>query len=146
LSINKNKIEGLKIMFQNVNAIGSQQQGCAPAMNQEVQVRLKMPAGSQGRTVPTSIVMMELLWQQYGLDVLHPEVSKWLERNAPDVKGVVAVHPLANEEEFRVGPTGTIRLALRLKVDDRLRAVSAQYLLSQIEHATEATRELRVAA
>jgi hypothetical protein len=100
----------------------------------QLSVNLRMPAFYRGKAVPTSIVVMELLWQQYGLDLLHPEVSRWLEQNAPDVRSAAANGQFAHGE---VGPQGNVELLLPLEIDDRLRAVSSQYILSQIEHSTE---------
>jgi hypothetical protein len=124
-------------MFQNFNSFAHQQQVFAHPVVKELPVRLEMPAGSQGQTIPASMVMKELLWQQYGLDLLHPEVSRWLKRNAPDVKHATAKNQLAGGDggdraRFKVGSNGTIEVHLSLKVDDRLREVSSQYLLEHV--------------
>lgn len=94
---------------------------------------------------------MELLWQQYGLDIVHPEVSRWLERNAPDVKYAVARSQFFvgcdKISQFKVGPKGTVEFQLSLNIDDRLREVSSQYILSQVQHSIEPeTTYLRLAA
>ena len=129
-------------MFKSFN-IGRKQQGSTQTVVNEMPVKLRMPVGFQGKSVPTSIVMMELLWQQYGLDLVHPEVSRWLERNAPDVK--YAMSQLAGGQ-IEVGSKGTVELNLSLKADDRLREVSSQYILSQVGHSMEPQPELRLAA
>src|SRR5262245_54317870 len=96
----------------------------------EQTVKLIIPACYQGRPVTTSIIMMELLWQQYGLDTIHPEVSRWLEQNAPDVKNAAADNQFAYSDDcaqIEVEPNGTIELHLPLELNDRLREVSTQY-------------------
>jgi hypothetical protein len=131
-------------MFQSFNIFGRKQQGSAHAVIDELPVMLNMPAGFHGKTVPASIVVMELLWQQYGLDMLHPEVSRWLEQHAPDIKYAVAESRFASSNDctmFKVGPKGTIELHLSLKVDDRLREIASQYILSQVQHYDEITEE-----
>jgi hypothetical protein len=148
---NNKQLKGPITMFQNFNIFGRKQQVSAQALINELPIKLRMPAGYQGKTIPTSIVMMELLWQQYGLDIVHPEVSRWLERNAPDVKYALTENLSASGEdgertEFRVGPKGTVELQLPLKIDDRLREVSSQYILNQMSGTTEPQTELRRAA
>jgi hypothetical protein len=136
-------------MFQSINTFGGKQQGFANPMVNELSVKLRMPAGYQGKAVPTSIVVMELLWQQYGLDMIHPEVSRWLEKNAPDVKYMAAKTQFArgnDRTEVNVGPTGIIELHLPLMLDDRLRDISSQYILSQVQHSMESETELPLAA
>jgi hypothetical protein len=135
-------------MFQSFTTSAKQQDFMNPVVN-ELSVNLRMPAGYQGKVVPTSIVVMELLWQQYGLDVIHPEVSRWLEKNARDVKNMVARNQFANGDDnskFRVKANGTIDLLLPLKTDDRLREVSSQYILSQVQRDLEPETEFRLAA
>jgi hypothetical protein len=121
-------------MFQCLNIFGSKQQGFTNSVPDEIIVKLRVPAVYHRKAVPPSIVVMELLWQQYGLDVLHPEVNRWLDRNAPDVSAATKNHFVngCDTLRFKVGPQGTIELPLPLKVDDRLRDVSFQYILSQI--------------
>jgi hypothetical protein len=136
-------------MFQSFNTFGRKQQGFTNPVVNELSVKLRMPAGYQGKAVPTSIVVMELLWQQYGLDMVHPKVSLWLEQNAPDVKYMTAKTRFARDNdrtEVNVGPTGIIELHLPLKLDDRLREVSSQYILSQVQHELEPETELPLAA
>jgi hypothetical protein len=136
-------------MFQSFNNIGRKQQAFTNPVVNELSVKLRMPACYQGKVVPTSIVVMELLWQQYGLDLIHPEVSRWLEQNAPDVKYMAARNQFASSDdssEINVGPTGIIDLHLSLNVDDRLREVSSQYILSQVQHSMEPEMELPLAA
>jgi len=136
-------------MFQSFNTSVSKQQGFTNPVINEISVNLRMPAGYQGKVVPTSIVVMELLWQQYGLDVIHPEVSRWLEKNAPEVKYMASRNQFANGDEsskFIVKANGTIDLLLPLKTDDRLRMVSSQYILSQVQGDLEPETDLRLAA
>jgi hypothetical protein len=140
-----NDSKGIIKMFKSFNIFGRKQQGSTQTVVDEMPVRLRMPVGFQGKAVPASIVMMELLWQQYGLDLMHPEVSRWLERNAPDVKYAVAASG-DEKGQVMVGSKGTIELHLSLKTDDRLREVSSQYILSQVGHSMELQPELRLAA
>jgi hypothetical protein len=73
----------------------------------ELPFMLQMSDWPKGETVSTSTVVMALLWQYYGLDLNHPEVSQWLEQNAPDVKYAVAEDQLASGDDrssFRIGP------------------------------------------
>jgi hypothetical protein len=127
-------------MFKCLNIFGSKQQGFTDTAENEISVKLIMPACYQSKAVPTSIVMMELLWQQYGLDMLHPQLSRWMEFNAPDVKYAAAKYQFQigyDDARFKVGPRGTIELQLSLDVDDRLREVSSQYIFSQIKPSFE---------
>jgi hypothetical protein len=136
-------------MFKCLNIFGHKQKGFTNPVSNELSVELRMPAVYQGKSVPPSVVVMELLWQQYGLDLLHPKVSRWLERNAPDVKYAAARNQFASENDstsFTVGPQGTIQLQLPLTVDDRLRDVSFRYILSQIPHSIEPETEPQLAA
>jgi hypothetical protein len=136
-------------MFKCLNIFGRKQKGFTNPVSNELSVELRMPAVYQGKSVPPSVVVMELLWQQYGLDLLHPKVSRWLERNAPDVKYAAARNQFASENDstsFTVGPQGTIQLQLPLTVDDRLRDVSFRYILSQIPHSIEPETEPKLAA
>jgi hypothetical protein len=99
----------------------------------ELPLMLEMPDGSEGKTVPTGIVMMALLWQHYGLDLPHPEVSRWLEKNAPDVKYAVALNSDKNRSTgLKVGSDGTIRVYLSSEVEQRLREVSSAYVRSHV--------------
>jgi hypothetical protein len=132
-------------MFQSINTTVSKQQDFTNPIVNELSIKLRMPAGYQGKVIPTSIVVMELLWQQYGLDVIHPEVSRWLEKNAPEVKYMAGANG-SEGSKFRVKPNGTIDLLLPLKTDDRLREVSSQYILSQVERDLEPVTEFRLAA
>jgi hypothetical protein len=47
---------------------------------------------------------------------------------------------------INIGPTGIIEFHLSLNVDDRLREVSSQYILSQVQHSMEPETELPLAA
>ena len=128
-------------MFQSSNRFRCEHQGSvpmAPMKMDELVVRLKLPVGWQGMIVPTSIVLMELMWQHYGLDLFHPNVSRWLEHNAPDVQSAVFGNQVPDgdgqdQPRFRVGADRIIELRLPLETDDRLRAVTTQYLRSQIQ-------------
>jgi hypothetical protein len=136
-------------MFQSFNTFNHKQKDFTNPVINEMSVKLRMPAGYQGKAVPTSIVVMELLWQQYGLDMIHPKVSQWLEKNAPDVKYMAPRNQFArgnDSTEVNVGPTGIIELHLPLKLDDRLREVSSQYILSQVQHSMGSETELPLAA
>src|SRR5262245_54411169 len=111
-------------MFRSFNIFGWGKQNSARSAVNEMPVKLRMPGWSRGKTVPASRVVTALLWQHYGLDLLHPEVSQWLERYAPDVKYAIAANTFAdgddhNSAEFRVGPDGTIQVYISLEVDDR---------------------------
>ena len=133
--------------FKCLNLFGRKQEA-NPADN-EMSIELTMPACYHGRTVPTSIVLMELLWQQYGLDMLHPELNGWLERYAPDVKYAAARYEVGFVDpntQFKVGPKGTIELNLSLDVDDRLREVSSEYIFSQIKPSFSPHTEPLIAA
>jgi hypothetical protein len=110
----------------------------------QLSVKLRMPLGFQGKTVPMNVVVMELMWQQYGLDLLHPQVSRWMEQNAPEVKSLLSSD--RNGAGFPVGPKGTIEMQVSLETDDRLREVSSQYILSQVGHSVAPQQELRLAA
>jgi hypothetical protein len=127
-------------MFQCLDIFSRKQPEFTNPVANQFSVELIMPPCYQGKAVPPSIVMMELLWQQYGLDMLHPEVSRWLERNAPDVKYAAARNQFASgndSAQFTVGPEGTVEMQLSLEFDDRLREVSSQYILNQIEQSME---------
>jgi hypothetical protein len=137
------------MMSKCLNIFGRKQQGFTDRANNDLAVELVMPACYQGKTVPTSIVLMELLWQHYGLDLLHPKLSRWMELNAPDVKYAAARSTLKIGQDsgpFKVGPKGTIRLQLSLDDDDRLREVSSQYIFSQIKPTFEPHTTPRLAA
>jgi hypothetical protein len=136
-------------MFQCLDNFGSKQQGFTNPVPDKLTVKLRMPVVYHGKVVPPSVVVMELLWQQYGLDLLHPEVSGWLEQNAPDVKYAAARNEFASDNgstQFTLGPQGTVEFQLPLTVDDRLREVSSQYILSQIQHSTEPETTPQLAA
>jgi hypothetical protein len=118
-------------MFNGFAIFGRKRQASAQS---ELPVMLQMHGWSEGETVSTSTVVMALLWQYYGLDLRHPEVSRWLEQNAPDVKYAIAEDQLAsgdNRTRFRIGPNGMMTIHLSLEVDDRLREVAANYILRQ---------------
>jgi hypothetical protein len=122
-------------MFQSISIFGRKQQNRAASMIDQLPVTVEMPAGYEGKTVTSNTVMMALLWQQYGLDLLHPEFSGWLEQNAPDVKYAVAQNRCKNGERagLRVGADGRINVQLSPEVDDRLREISSQYILEKCE-------------
>jgi hypothetical protein len=122
-------------MFQSINIFGRKQENRVASMIDQFPVTVEMPAGYEGKTVSSSTVMMALLWQQYGLDMLHPEFNRWLEQNAPDVKYAVAQNRAKDGEraELRVGVDGRIKVQLSPEVDDRLREVSSQYILEKCE-------------
>jgi hypothetical protein len=122
-------------MFQSINIFGRKQQNRASSMIDQLPVTVEMPAGYEGKTVSSNTVMMALLWQQYGLDLLHPEFSRWLEQNAPDVKYAVAQNRCKNGERagLRVGTDGRIKVQLSPEVDDRLREISSQYILEKCD-------------
>jgi hypothetical protein len=127
--------KGMVKMFECLDIFSRKQRGITGPMSDELRIKLAMPPVYKGKNVPPSVVLMELLWQQYGLDLLHPEVSRWLEQNAPDVKYASAQNQVTDEDEidqFVVGPQGTVELQFPLEIDDRLRAVSSQYILSHI--------------
>jgi hypothetical protein len=148
-NLNATIAKGIITMFQCLDIFGRKQTEFKNPVANELSFELIMPAYYQGKAVPPSIVIMELLWQQYGLDMLHPKVSRWLERNAPDVKYAAARNQFASENDstsFTVGPQGTIQLQLPLTVDDRLRDVSFRYILSQIPHSIEPETEPKLAA
>jgi hypothetical protein len=133
-------------MFQSINIFGRKQQNRAASIIDQLAVMVEMPAGYEGKTVSSDTVMMALLWQQYGLDLLHPEFSRWLEQNAPDVKYAVAENRCKNGESagLRVGADGRIKVQLSLEVDRRLRDISSQYIMWQME--TEKEQEEQTAA
>jgi hypothetical protein len=120
-------------MFQSINIFGRKQHNRAAELIDQFPVTVEMPAGYEGKTVSSNTVMMALLWQQYGLDMLHPEFSRWLEQNAPDVKYAVAQNRIKDGKELRVGADGRIKVQLSPKVDNRLREVSSQYILEKYE-------------
>jgi hypothetical protein len=120
-------------MFHSINIFGRKQQNRVAELIDQFPVTVKMPAGYEGKTVSSSTVMMALLWQQYGLDLLHPEFNRWLEQNAPDVKYAVAQNRVKNGTELRVGADGRIKVQLSPEVDDRLREVSSQYIIEKCE-------------
>jgi hypothetical protein len=131
-----NEMKGVIKMFQSIKGGNTKAN--------EMSVKLRMPLGFQGKTVPMNVVVMELLWQQYGLDMLHPEVSRWMDQHAPEVKSLVASHH--NNAGFTVSPKGTVEMQVSLRTDDRLREVSSQYILSQVGHSAAPQQELRLAA
>src|SRR5262245_49523461 len=121
-------------MFQSSNTFRCEHQGPVPKAMDELVVRLKLPPVWRGKTIPTNIVIMELMWQHYGLDLFHPQVSRWLEQNAPDLQSVASGNQFMNgdgqdQPGFRVGADRIIELRFSLETDDRLRAVTTQYLL-----------------
>jgi hypothetical protein len=122
-------------MFRSINIFGRKQRDSEVTMGNHYQVEVEMPDGSEGRTVSSRTLMMALLWQQYGLDLLHPEFSRWLEQNAPDVKFAIAQtgHGTDKGAELRAGDDGRIKVQLTPAVDRRLREVSSEYIFWQME-------------
>ncbi|MBO0799923.1 MAG: hypothetical protein J2P31_13975 [Blastocatellia bacterium] len=111
----------------------------------ELTVILPLPDADEGKTVPASAVIREILWQLYGLDLPHPEFNRWLERNAPDVKYAIARYQSTCDEdcvnEFKVGSDGTIKVQLSIEIDQRLREVTSQYMRWQVQEPDEPYRE-----
>jgi hypothetical protein len=141
-----NNWKGMAKTFHNLTEFGHRREAPARFSAGELPVILEMPDGCEGKTVPTSTVMMALLWQYYGLDLPHPEVSRWLEQNAPDVKYAVARHKsTSNDEdessELKVSSDGTIKVHLSPDVDQRLREVSSQYIRWQTEDSIKLQEE-----
>ncbi len=129
-------------MFQNITDFGQKQRGSVDSDGTGLPLTLVVSGAAEGTLVPASTVITALLWQQYGLDMLHPEVSRWLEKNAPDVKYAIARNKFArganiNNANFRVGRNGTLKVHLTLEIDDRLRKVSSDYLWWQVERSME---------
>jgi hypothetical protein len=128
--------------FHNLTEFGHRRESPARFTAGELPVVLEMPDGCEGKMVPTSTVMMALLWQYYGLDLPHPEVSRWLEQNAPDVKYAVARNKSTSSDEdesteLKVSSDGTIKVHLSPDVDQRLREVSSQYIRWQTQDSIE---------
>ena len=133
-------------MFQNVTDILQKQRGSVDFYGNGMPLTLVVSGATEGTLVPASTVVTALLWQQYGLDLLHPEVSRWLEKNAPDVKYAVARNKFArsdsqNNASFRAGRNGTLKVYLTLEIDDRLRKVSSDYIWWQAEQSMGAEQE-----
>jgi hypothetical protein len=126
-------------MIQSINTFERKQHYPAASMIDQLTVMVEMPVRFEGRPVSSRAVMISLLWQQYGLDLLHPEFSRWLEQNAPDVKYEVAQNSVKNgvNAGLRVGADGKVKVQLSLEFDQRLREVSSQYLIWQIEPKME---------
>jgi len=134
--------EGEINMFQNVTDLLQKQRGSVDSQENGLPLTLVVPGVVEGTLVPASTVVSALLWQQYGLDLLHPEVSRWLEKNAPDVKYAVARKKFArgvnsNNANFRVGRNCTLKVYLTLEIDDRLRKVSSDYIWWQVKRSME---------
>ncbi len=126
-------------MFQSMNTVGRKQHYSAASMIDQLWVMVEMPVRFEGRPVSSRAVMISLFWQQYGLDLLHPKFSRWLEQNAPDVKYAVAQNSVRNgvNAGMRVGSDGKVKVQLPLELDQRLREVSSQYMMWQIEPEME---------
>jgi hypothetical protein len=126
-------------MFQSINVFGRNQHYSADSMSDQLTIMVKMPVNFEGRPVSSRAVMISLLWQQYGLDLLHPEFSRWLEQNAPDVKYAVAQTSVKNgvNAGLRVRADGKIKVQLSQEFDQRLREVSSQYIMWQMEPEME---------
>ncbi|MBO0719405.1 MAG: hypothetical protein J2P41_01190 [Blastocatellia bacterium] len=123
-------------MFQNIAKFGRKQNSEILPMGETVSV--EMPAGFEGKSITSSVVMTSLLWQQYGLDLLHPEFNRWLELNAPDVKYATA----QNNNGFTVGPDRKIKVHISPAMDQRLREISSKYILWQVESEVEEAFEI----
>jgi hypothetical protein len=141
-----NNWKGMAKTFYDFAAFGRRPEALARSAAGELQVMLEMPDGCEGKTVPASTVMMALLGQHYGLDLPHPEVSRWLEQNAPDVKYAVARNESTGSDDdesagLKVGSDGTIRVHLSPEVDQRLREVSSQYVRWQARTSSELQEE-----
>jgi hypothetical protein len=123
----------MNYMFQSIINFTREQQDSMTSIVDQASVKVEMPAGYEGKTVSSSAVMMALLWQQYGLDMRHPEFNRWLEQNAPDVKYAVAKNKFKMSESagLKVGADGTIKVQLSPEVDERLREVSSQYIFEK---------------
>src|SRR5262245_44803468 len=111
-------------MFRSFNIFGWGKQNSARSAVNEMPVKLRMPGGSRGETVPAARLVSRLSCYHYDLALRQPEVSQWLERYAPDVKYAIAANTFAdgddhNSAEFRVGSDGTIQVYISLEVDDR---------------------------
>jgi hypothetical protein len=135
-------------MFQSSNIFRRNQQYSADSMIDQFTVMVEMPVGFEGKTVSSRAVMIALLWQQYGLDLLHPKFSRWLEQNAPDVKYAVAQNNVKNSVNagLRVGTDGKIKVQLSIEFDRRLREVSSQYLMWQMEPEREEEGQIAASA
>jgi hypothetical protein len=121
-------------MFQSINIFARKEQYSAAEPIDQLTVIVEMPARFEGTKVSSRAVMISLLWQQYGLDLLHPEFSRWLEQNARDVKYAVAQNSVPNgvNAGLRVGANGMVKVQLSLEFDRRLREVSSQYIMWQM--------------
>jgi hypothetical protein len=133
-------------MFQSITDIWRRQRDSVDSHDNRLPLILEMSGATEGTVVPANTVVNALLWQHYGLDLLHPEVSRWLEKNAPDVKYAVARNRFAkgddcNGENFRVGRNGTLKIYLSLEIDDRLRKVSSEYIWWQVQRSIEPEKE-----
>jgi hypothetical protein len=131
-------------MFQSINIFGRKQPYSADELIDQLTVMVELPVRLEGRPVSSRAVMISLLWQQYGLDLLHPEFSRWLEQHAPDVKYAVAQNSVNNgvNAGLRAGADGKIKMELSLEFDQRLREVSSQYIRWQIEPEKEQEEQI----
>lgn len=133
-------LKGMMTMFNGINILGGRHKYLAPSTEDELPLTLEMPSCYDGKAVPSSTVVTALMWQQYGLDLLHPEVSRWLEIYAPDVKYALALNARDDEQNsanFRVGWDGTLKVHLSTDVEERLRKVSSDYIWWQVKHSME---------
>jgi hypothetical protein len=135
---------GIINMFQSINIFGRKQRYSADELIDQLMVMVELPVRFEGRPVSSRAVMISLLWQQYGLDLLHPEFSRWLEQNAPDVKYAVAQNSVNNgvNARLRVGADGKIKVQLSPEFDQRLREVSSQYIRWQMEPEKEQEEQI----
>jgi hypothetical protein len=145
LALTLNNLKEMMTVINEVTIFGHRLQNFEPAQEDELPFTLEMPESFDGRKVPSSTVVTALLWQQYGLDMLHPRVNRWLEKYAPDVKNAVAKNKRCDEPDshtFRVGMNGRLKVHLSPDVDERLRKVSSDYIWWQVEHSLDLENEL----
>jgi hypothetical protein len=141
LALTVNNLKGMKTMLYDNTMLRQMRKNSVSSKENELNFMLEMPGGLDGTRVPSSTVVSALLWQQYGLDLLHPQLSRWLEKNAPDVKYAVARNQRDHQQScanFRVGQNGTLRVYLSPDVDARLRKVASDYFFWQVEHSLHA--------
>jgi hypothetical protein len=137
LALTVDNMKGVMGMLHCITITNRMRENLAFTTKNELPITLEMPCELNGTIVPSSIVVTALLWQQYGLDLLHPEVSRWLEKFAPDVKYAVARNQRSDEQDFRVGLDGTLKVYLNPDDDKRLRKVSSDYIWWQVEQSMD---------
>jgi hypothetical protein len=132
-------------MFQSITEFWHKQEDALDSDDYGLPLLLEIPDATEGTMVSSGTVVAALMWQQYGLDLLHPEVSRWLENNAPDVKYAVARNKFTHGDDyhnhnFRVGRYGTLKIHLSLEIDARFRKVSSDYIRWQVDRSMEAEK------